>query len=285
MTRADGLRQVKGYLCVTTRRAIQKYRKCAQPGHLAAAGHVLAGLDPTPGLAASLRGAAIQAADLSAVALGVRRSTWPGCSATVTEHSRNQITRDGNLLATLGSDQLNYTDTTVSPSTVYVYRVDAVRGSGGGPTRSRPVLIKTPALPETTDTTPPSSPDIIELEEVDGRIVLVWEDAYDDTDIAGYVIRRDGRVIAIVNSGTRLYADSEVLPSTEYEYTVEAVDAVGHRSRPGRWPRVTSGPFAGAGAADQLPAVDAATACAVDQALEVDAASAEAVDQTLEVDA
>ena len=203
--------------------------------------------------------------ELGAVALGVGQVylTWT-VPAGATAGDSYTITRDGKALATVAAAQRSYIDTGVKPSTPYVYMLEAAGRPPGPPVRSLPVLIKTPSLPDTPDTTPPSAPEIQDVEAGDGRIVLSWDSSSDDTDVAGYVIRRNGQVLTIVNSGTLVYFDDDVQPNTSYEYTVEAVDVVGHHSLAAAPPRVTTGTFSGrpAPAAPTSPAVRPVAAAA-----------------------
>ena len=182
--------------------------------------------------------------DLSVVALGIQQVylawTVPATATGITEY---RITRNGEPLITLDSGQLSYLDTEVNPSTDYVYVVEAVQGAGGGPARSKPIQIRTPAQPETPDTTSPSTPEITDAEAGDGRVVLAWDASTDDSDISGYIVQRDGRQLAIVNSGTQIYFDYDVQPQTTYQYTVEAVDVVGHHSQTSQPVSVTTGSF------------------------------------------
>ena len=181
---------------------------------------------------------------LSVVALGTNQVflawTVPGGATGISGYN---LTRNGKPLATVSGTESTYLDGSVSPSSVYVYLVEATGAAGAAPLRSWPVQIKTPAPPETPDTTPPSTPDIQEAVAGDGQVVMAWDAATDDTDISGYVIRRNGKQLAIVNSGTQIYVDTAVQPQTNYEYTVEAVDVVGHHSKSGQPVKVTTGTF------------------------------------------
>lgn len=55
-------------------------------------------------------------------------------------------------------------------------------------------------------------------------IELAWDPATDDVGIGGYVVRRDGEVVATAPSA--VYLDSGLEPQTAYHYTVEALDSV-----------------------------------------------------------
>ncbi|NND03259.1 MAG: fibronectin type III domain-containing protein, partial [Acidimicrobiia bacterium] len=55
-------------------------------------------------------------------------------------------------------------------------------------------------------------------------IEVSWTPATDDVGINGYVVRRDGVVVATVPSA--VFLDEGLTPRTDYEYTVEALDSV-----------------------------------------------------------
>ena len=135
-------------------------------------------------------------------------------------------------MARVDEDTLTYTDTELEPSTSYVYQVQAEGATGPGAHQTAAVHIKTPALPENPDTTPPTAPEDLTGTASPGRVDLEWGEALDDTDVSAYVIRRNEHVLAIVDSGTWTYADTEVKAGRQYVYTVETVDVVGHHSQP-----------------------------------------------------
>jgi hypothetical protein len=166
---------------------------------------------------------------LTAIAISVREVdlAW---SATSDVFSYT-IQRDGALLATLYSDVGSYVDTDVQPSAVYTYTVAALYTDRVESPPSQPVVLHVPALPETPDTTSPSPPTALAAVARDGAVALDWQDATDDSDITVYQIRRDGLLLATVNSGTLSYIDTTALPMTTYIYTVEALDVMGQHSR------------------------------------------------------
>jgi len=141
------------------------------------------------------------------------------------------IRRDDALLATLYGDVGSYVDTGVQPSAIYTYTVAALYTDRVESPPSQQVAVRVPALPETPDTTPPSPPTELAAVARDGTVALDWQDATDDSDITVYQIRRDGLLLATVNSGTLSYLDTTVLPMTTYIYSVEALDVMGQHSR------------------------------------------------------
>ena len=84
-----------------------------------------------------------------------------------------------------------------------------------------------------TDTTAPSAPanlhaTIVLANEVD----LAWDPATDDVGVITYRVYRDGAPIADVDGSLGSYADTTAVDSTQYTYTVTALDAVNHESVP-----------------------------------------------------
>ena len=169
------------------------------------------------------------------------------------------VTRDGRDLTSVPPGTLGYTDTlALQASTNYIYSVSAVDATGN---RSRPspaVRAKTPAVPETPDTNPPTPPENLEAAEAAGKVTLAWEDSTDETGIGGYLVRRDGRPIATLDPGTRVFVDTSIRPSTSYTYVVEAIDVVGHHSQPSQV-TVSTGQFSQVGPARQGAPSSAAT--------------------------
>lgn len=80
-----------------------------------------------------------------------------------------------------------------------------------------------------TDTTPPTAPTNLAAAPVaPNRVNLSWTASSDNVGVSAYRISRNGTVVASVAATS--YADTAVLPSTAYAYTVSAVDAGGNVS-------------------------------------------------------
>jgi fibronectin type 3 domain-containing protein len=165
-----------------------------------------------------------------AVTTGEIDLSWSASSdAGVTAYA---IRRNGQMVDTVNNSTFMYTDTSVQSSSVYTYIVEALDATGKRLASSPPAMVKTPALPETPDTTAPSAPEALTATSIAAGILLDWYDATDDSDLTAYRIYRDGRLLATVDSGTRSYIDPSALPGSTPTYTVEALDTVGHRSPP-----------------------------------------------------
>jgi chitodextrinase len=75
---------------------------------------------------------------------------------------------------------------------------------------------------------------------------LAFSASSDNIGVAGYTVYRDGVPLVGLPAGTQTYSDTGVLPSTTYQYTVDAFDAAGNHS-------AQSAPVAAATLADTQP--------------------------------
>jgi len=149
--------------------------------------------------------------------LGIELEAWemssaPQRTATLREMTGYDVMRDGSLLASLGTDDLMYTDLDVTNGVEYCYSIVAVYDDGNAAT---PEVCATPInhIPET-----PTGLQGV----VDGyTVTLDWNDNT-DYDFDHYNVYRDGFVI-----GTSETSDFvEVLEvGGIFEYAVAAVDA------------------------------------------------------------
>jgi chitodextrinase len=138
------------------------------------------------------------------------------------------IYRDDALLTTVQVTWLDYIDTETAPETTYRYSIDAFDAQGNHSAPSAAVTCITPAL----DTTAPSTPTDIRATLVGwSRVDLTWATAIDDTGVAGYIIWRNGVVLATVDGATTYLSDETVQPGTTYRYTVNAFDRYGNDSQ------------------------------------------------------
>jgi len=99
----------------------------------------------------------------------------------------------------------------------------------------------TPTAPK-RDVTAPSAPTLTATAVSFDRIDLSWTASTGDVEVAGYVISRDGQPLAAVDGATTTYRDTDVVPSTGYDYAVRAVDADGNVSEPSPTASATTHP-------------------------------------------
>ncbi|MEK4578419.1 MULTISPECIES: lytic polysaccharide monooxygenase [Bacillus] len=83
---------------------------------------------------------------------------------------------------------------------------------------------------EKPDTEAPSNPNGLEARKVTANSVeLAWNASTDNVGVKGYQVLRNGEIIDTV-PGTH-FIDKQLQPSTEYSYTVKAIDAAGNVSK------------------------------------------------------
>ncbi len=129
------------------------------------------------------------------------------------------LRRDGVDVASLSGT--SYTDTGLVNDRVYRYTLVAFDGHANRSAES-PAVTLTP-----TDLSAPAVPTGLAATSGDGQVVLTWT-ANTESDLAGYVLRRDGVDVAAV-TGTS-YTDTGLVNGTTYSYTLVAVDTHGNRS-------------------------------------------------------
>ncbi|HEV2210257.1 MAG TPA: hypothetical protein VG167_15880, partial [Verrucomicrobiae bacterium] len=90
-------------------------------------------------------------------------------------------------------------------------------------------LVKAPAPPPPSDTTPPSVPiGFFATPVSSSQINLAWMASTDNVGVVGYLIYRGGTLIATTASTN--YSDTNLTASTNYSYAVSAYDAAGNTS-------------------------------------------------------
>ncbi len=135
-----------------------------------------------------------------------------------------RIFRDGIQVATTTSN--TYTDSGLSPETMYAYTVNAFDEAGNTSALSTHKTATTEALP---DLEPPSIPAALSTISVSSSdIQLSWLASTDNVGVLGYRIFRNGIQVATTTSNT--YTDSGLSPETLYTYTVNAFDEAGNTS-------------------------------------------------------
>ncbi len=148
--------------------------------------------------------------------------TWNPSSDPETGILEYVVYREGAEVAR--SPTTTYSDTGLSPSTTYTYRVSAVNGESIEGSDSSPINVKTldPVAPP-----PPTnlSATTVSASEID----LAWT-APDANDLIGYRVYRNGSPVA-EPTGTS-YRDSGLQAFTTYNYTVTALDSEGLESDP-----------------------------------------------------
>ena len=133
-----------------------------------------------------------------------------------------ELRRNGVLIATPSSAATTYTDTGRSNGVTYTYALVAVDVAG---MRSPPVTASaTPA-----DGVAPATPTGLMAMPGDGQIALSWT-PNGEPDIAGYLVYRDGALVATVTGIS--FVDTGRTNGVEHEYRIAARDTSGNDSAP-----------------------------------------------------
>lgn len=141
------------------------------------------------------------------------------------------IYRNGNPAPFSTVTGTTFKDISVTPSTSYVYQVEAFDAAGN---KSAKVSVNV-TTPADVDTEAPTAPTNLTANNIVpsgsqtvGAVGLNWTKSTDNVGVTSYLVRRDGIVIASVTGTT--YTDASVQPSTKYSYAVIARDAAGNSS-------------------------------------------------------
>src|SRR5919106_4307479 len=137
-----------------------------------------------------------------------------------------EIFRNGSFLQSVGA-VTTHSDTTVSPSTAYTYRVRAKDAASNFSNLSDPASATTPAAPDTEAPTTPTGLSATAVSH--DRVDLSWTASTDNVGVTGYEIFRNGSFLQSVGAVTS-YSDTTVSPSTAYTYRVRAKDAASNFS-------------------------------------------------------
>jgi hypothetical protein len=129
-------------------------------------------------------------------------------------------------LQTLGANVTSFSDTTVSASTTYTYRVRSFNAAGGDSAWSNEQQATTPAPP-----TPPTAPSGLTAAAVSSsQINLTWADTSGNED--GFRLERkigagNFALHATLGAGLTSFSDTGLQGATTYGYRIKAFNAVG----------------------------------------------------------
>ncbi len=140
--------------------------------------------------------------------------------------AKYEISRGGIILATINAPSTTYSDTTVSASTTYSYTVKAIDGAGNKSAASTAATVTTPA---NNDITPPTIPGAFTASlpvSTDKTVNLNWTSSTDTggSGLKNYILSRNGTVIATPAANATSFSDTTTVYSTNYTYTIAAVD-------------------------------------------------------------
>ncbi len=147
-----------------------------------------------------------------------------------------QIYRSGTLIGTVGTST-TYADSTVASSTSYTYTVKALDAASNISSASNTASVTTPTPVDTTAPTAPGS--LTATATRSQQVNLSWTASTDNVGVTGYRIYRQGILLTSVNAVSS-YADTSVIASTAYSYSVKAFDAAGNTSAASNTASVTT---------------------------------------------
>lgn len=135
----------------------------------------------------------------------------------------------GGILIAPNVTGTSFSDTGLTPASLYSYTVSAFDNASNVSAQCAPVVGVTAAPP---DTIQPSAPTSLTATVISSsRIDLSWTAATDNIGVTEYAITRNGVVIAQHVTGTS-YSDFGLTASTAYTYSVQALDAAQNVSNP-----------------------------------------------------
>lgn len=190
---------------------------------------------PTSGLVWIDTSAAGAAADTTAPSVPTGLTATPGnaqvslswnSSSDAVGVTGYKVRRAGVVIAS--PTATSYVDTGRTNGTSYSYTVSAVDAAGNESAQTT-AATATPVAP--ADTTAPTVPTLTTSAASPTSVNLSWTTSTDAVGVASYRIRRGGADLAGATALTGTsFTDSTVSASTQYSYTVSAVDAAGNRS-------------------------------------------------------
>ena len=142
------------------------------------------------------------------------------------------------LLTTTTNGTPSFIDTSVVESTTYTYQLQALDAAGNASTMSNTATVTTPSA---TDTSPPTAPANLAVEDVFyNELDLGWSASTDTgTGVSGYRVFRKGpgentftllATTAGTGPGSTSYVDLTVKPGSTYSYYVTAFDGANNVS-------------------------------------------------------
>jgi chitodextrinase len=135
-----------------------------------------------------------------------------------------RVFRDGVQIGV--SAGTTYSDTGLTKSTAYAYRVSAYDAAGNPSAQTAPFSVTT--LNDTQAPTVPTglSGTAVSMTEID----RTWTASTDNIGVTGYLVFRNGTQIADVKTGTTYKDTTGLSQNTSYTYTVLAYDADNNKS-------------------------------------------------------
>ena len=148
--------------------------------------------------------------------------TWTVSTDAGTGVAGYRVFRNGTLVGS--PTATTFTDTGLTASTLYSYTVSAVDNAVPSNQSAASAVANATTLAPPPDTTPPSVPTGVQATPLStSQIAVSWTASTDaGTGVAGYRVFRNGTLIGSPTATT--YTDVGLTASTQYSYTVRAVD-------------------------------------------------------------
>ena len=136
-----------------------------------------------------------------------------------------RVYRDDALIASPSTPY--YSDTAVTNTVTYAYRVVAV-DSSGNTSAATPAVSATPVAPVNADLVAPSVPTGLAGTAGTGQASLTWNASTDNVGVTGYKVYRGGVLVGTPAGPS--FIETGLTNGVAYSYTVAAVDAAGNTS-------------------------------------------------------
>ncbi|KUK52438.1 MAG: RCC1 repeat-containing protein [Desulfotomaculum sp. 46_296] len=156
-----------------------------------------------------------------------------------------RLLKNGSIMVDVPADVHTYHVTQLTPSTGYLFKVEARDKAGNYSTTGPKLAVST--IDGEADTTPPywtnngSYGTSVVYDYDKTYVTYQWPWAADNVAVTAYLVYRNGELYDTVDSYTNNYTDALDLDNSYYTYSVYAVDASGNRSIEGRPMTVKSG--------------------------------------------
>jgi chitodextrinase len=148
-----------------------------------------------------------------------------------------RIFRNGSQVGTTTNS--SFTDSGLSPATVYTYSVVAFDAAGNTSPPSGSATATTQSPPDTQAPTAPTS--LTATATSFSTVALNWSPSSDNVGVTGYIIYRGG--VQVGTAAGTSFTDTGLTPITTYTYTVKARDAAGNVSSASAAATVTTLPL------------------------------------------
>lgn len=151
--------------------------------------------------------------------------TWNASSDNVAVASYR--VQRGGITVAASVTGTTFNDVGLTPNTPYSYTVSAVDAAANRSAESNAAQATTLSIPDTLAPTVPAN--VVATPASATAVNLTWSASTDNVAVTTYRVQRGGVTIAANVAGTS-FDDSNLTPSTNYSYTVSAVDGAGNRS-------------------------------------------------------